>query len=300
MVAASRLGRQITEVIAVLEKARVPAALIGGLALAPHGVVRGTPGRGSAHGRELGRRPRSRVDQPGYHCLHRSPDAANYLRGDERLDLLDASRPVARRLLAAAQARATPFGALNVISLEGLIAFKLQGLINDPRRTQDLEDIRALLRANTETLNRDEVREYFRLFDEATGRLCSMNSSPKSTDSQGPAPRRHLLVASGGIRVLTPTMRDPFEALDDLMVVVEALCPTWPSRESFGTMPNLRPEPQGEGCRCNGWQLVRTNTDPCGDAGSDVHGYVHAGGHAQQRLAARRRLEVKPDVFCRG
>lgn len=27
--------------------------------------------------------------------------------------------------------------------------------------------------------------------------------------------------------------RDPFEALDDLMAVVEALCPTWPQRATF-------------------------------------------------------------------
>ena len=67
-----------------------------------------------------------------------------------------------------------------------------------------------------------------------------MNSSPKSTDPRGPAPRRHLLVASGGVRVPVQTIRDPFEALDDLMVVVEALCPTWPHRESFGTMTDLR------------------------------------------------------------
>ncbi len=57
------------------------------------------------------------------------------------------------------------FGVLRVISTEGLIGFKLQGLVNDPRRTQDLEDIRALLRANRETLNMNEVREYFRLFE---------------------------------------------------------------------------------------------------------------------------------------
>jgi hypothetical protein len=67
-----------------------------------------------------------------------------------------------------------------------------------------------------------------------------MNSSPISTDSQGPEPRRDLLVAGGGIRVPTQPMRDPFEALDDLMVVVEALCPTWPWRESFGKMPDVR------------------------------------------------------------
>jgi predicted nucleotidyltransferase len=165
MASASRLGRQITEVIAVLEKARVPVALIGGLALAPYGVVRATQdvdlltdsNSADALDREL--------SELGYRCVHRSADAANYLRGDERLDLLYASRPVARQLLAAAKPRTTPFGALNVISLEGLIAFKLQGLINDPRRTQDLEDIRALLRANKVTLNRDEVREYFSLFE---------------------------------------------------------------------------------------------------------------------------------------
>ena len=182
MVAASRLGRQITEVIAVLEKARVPAALIGGLALAPHGVVRATQdvdlltdaSSADALDREL--------TNLGYRCVHRSTDAANYLRGDERLDLLFANRPVARQLLAAAQPRTTPFGALNVISREGLIAFKLQGLVNDPRRTQDLE----------------------------------------------------------GVRMPTQTIRDPFEALDDLMVVVEALCPAWPWRESFGPMPDVR------------------------------------------------------------
>ena len=165
MVAASRLGRQITEIIAALERARAPAALIGGLALAPHGVVRATQdvdlladaNSADALDREL--------IGLGYRCVHRSADAANYLRGDERLDLLYASRPVARQLLAAAKPRSTPFGALNVISLEGLIAFKLQGFVNDPRRTRDLEDIRALLRANRATLNRPEVREYFRLFE---------------------------------------------------------------------------------------------------------------------------------------
>jgi hypothetical protein len=67
-----------------------------------------------------------------------------------------------------------------------------------------------------------------------------MNSSRISTDSQGPEPRRDPLVAAGGIRAPVHPMRDPFEALDDLMVVVEALCPTWPWRESFGTMPDLR------------------------------------------------------------
>jgi hypothetical protein len=54
------------------------------------------------------------------------------------------------------------------VSAEGLIAFKLQGWVNDPRRRQDLEDIRALIRANRNTLNLTAVREYFRLFNQET------------------------------------------------------------------------------------------------------------------------------------
>ena len=101
----------------------------------------------------------------GYRCLHRSADAGNYARGDERVDLLYASRPVARRLLGDAVELKTALGDLRVVRAEGLIGFKLQGLVNDPRRTQDLEDIRALLRANRETLDMEEVRAYFRLFE---------------------------------------------------------------------------------------------------------------------------------------
>lgn len=56
-------------------------------------------------------------------------------------------------------------GRLRVVSAEGLVAFKLQGYVNDPTRTRDLDDIRALLRAHHETLDHEELREYFRLFE---------------------------------------------------------------------------------------------------------------------------------------
>jgi hypothetical protein len=42
---------------------------------------------------------------------------------------------------------------------------KLQGFVNNPRRTQDLEDIKALVAANRQALKMHEVREYFSLFD---------------------------------------------------------------------------------------------------------------------------------------
>ena len=42
--------------------------------------------------------------------------------------------------------------------------------------------------------------------------------------------------ADGGkAHVPVATGRDPFEALDDLMTVIEALCPVWPSRAIFSS-----------------------------------------------------------------
>ena len=101
----------------------------------------------------------------GYRCLHRSPDAGNYLRGDERVDFLYASRPAARGLLEHATLLQTTFGDVRVVSPEGLIGLKIQAFVNNPRRTQDLEDIKALVAANRQALKIDEVREYFRLFN---------------------------------------------------------------------------------------------------------------------------------------
>ena len=161
----SRLGRQVTQVVEALHRIGANHALIGGLALAPHKVVRATQDVDLLTEAESADAIDRELTQLGYRCLHRSADAGNYLRGDERLDLLYASRPVARQLLAAATERATIFGTLRVLELEGLIAFKLQGFVNDPRRTQDLEDIRALLKANRSTVKRNVLRDYFRLFD---------------------------------------------------------------------------------------------------------------------------------------
>lgn len=161
----SRLGAQIEEVIATIDELDTPFALIGGLALAAYQVPRGTQDVDLLMDAGAANRIDAALARLGYSCIHRSADAANYVRGDERLDLLFASRPAARRLLADAVKRTTAFGPLRVISAEGLIGFKLQGLVNDPRRTQDLADIRALLRANRDTLDIDEVRQYFRLFD---------------------------------------------------------------------------------------------------------------------------------------
>lgn len=173
----SRLGAQIAEVAVALSAIGVGFALIGGLALASHQVVRATQDVDLLVELESAEAIDAELLRRGYRCLHRSADAANYARGDERLDLLYAGRPIARRLLAAAGEIETSLGKLRVVSAEGLVGFKLQALVNDPQRTQDLEDIRALLRANRATLDLAELREYFRLFgreallDELLGKI---------------------------------------------------------------------------------------------------------------------------------
>ena len=135
MPAASRLGKQIEEVVATLTSAGAPFALIGGLALAPYKVIRATQDVDLLTDAAMAETIHEALLALGYRCLHRSPDAGNYQREDERVDLIYAHRPAALRLLASARPRQTPFGHLNTVSA-----------------------------ANREALDMGEVREYFRLF----------------------------------------------------------------------------------------------------------------------------------------
>jgi hypothetical protein len=52
-----------------------------------------------------------------------------------------------------------------------------------------------------------------------------MGPNEKSTDA--------LLAAEGGVQVPANRQEDPYRALDELMAVVEALCPEWPQRDVF-------------------------------------------------------------------
>lgn len=55
-----------------------------------------------------------------------------------------------------------------------------------------------------------------------------MNSSVTSSEQP--------FALEGGIVVAPSPVADPFAVLDDLMVVIEALCPQWPERETFANM----------------------------------------------------------------
>ena len=159
-----RIVDQIKEALAVFAKCRTPPALIGGLALAAYNVVRGTQDVDFLVDAADADRLHDALLNLGYRCIHRSEDAANYRRGGEGVDFLYAHRPASLRLLSEANERDTSMGRMRVISAEGLIGLKLQAFVNNPKRTQDIEDIRSLLRANRGALNMDEVKSYFALF----------------------------------------------------------------------------------------------------------------------------------------
>lgn len=160
----SRLAEQIKQAVVAFAACKTTPALVGGLALAAHNVVRATQDVDLLVDANDADHIHETLLKLGYQCIHRSDDAANYMRGNEGLDLLYAHRPIARQLLEAAETRDTIMGPLRVISVEGLIAFKLQGFVNNASRTRDLDDIRALLRANYSSLDIDEIRRYFSLF----------------------------------------------------------------------------------------------------------------------------------------
>ncbi len=161
----SNLAEQIREALSMFARNGTEPALIGGLAVVAHQVVRATQDVDFLVAAEAADKVHDALLDLGYQCLYRSEDAANYLRGTEGLDLLYAHRPLARRLLAQATERETPMGRLRIISVEGLIGFKLQGFVNDATRTRDLDDIRALMRVHRASLKMDELREYFSLFN---------------------------------------------------------------------------------------------------------------------------------------
>ncbi|HET9819184.1 MAG TPA: nucleotidyltransferase family protein [Rhodanobacteraceae bacterium] len=161
----SRLADQVKQAIAAFKGCKTEPALIGGLALAAHDVVRATRDVDFLVDADDVRAVHEALSALGYARVHHSEDAANYVRGDEALDLLYAHRPTARRLLERADTRDTAMGRLRVVSAEGLIGFKLQALVNAPERGRDRDDILALLRTGRGKLDMREVRDYFALFD---------------------------------------------------------------------------------------------------------------------------------------
>jgi hypothetical protein len=157
----------LIEIASALREASIDHALIGGLALAAHGVARATVDLDLLADGERAGEVDDILRARGFRCLHRSEHVANYASDDAargRVDFLFARRAYGRAMLARAASHRILGHEIRVADASDLIGLKVQSSSNDAaRRHRDLADIEALLRAAAIDLER--VRAYFRLFD---------------------------------------------------------------------------------------------------------------------------------------
>jgi hypothetical protein len=159
------LLEQLEEFIALMRGVDARFALIGDLALSAHQLPRATQDIVFLLDKAAADQVDAALIALGYHCIHRSEDAANYRRGAQALDLIYAYRARALALLVNTQTRALGAQVLPVVSVEGLIGLKLQAISNDPRRLQDLVDIRNLIEKHRQHLDLALLFDYFTLFE---------------------------------------------------------------------------------------------------------------------------------------
>ena len=161
----SLLLAQLRETDRFLRAANIDYALIGGVAVNLHGVLRATADLDVLLRAEDADAAHDAFVEHGYTPIDRREDIASYVRGGERLDVLFARRPISRTLLANAAEYEIGALRLRAISVEGLIGLKVQALTDDPRRLKDLNDLVELFKVHRKRMDLDEIRTYFRLFD---------------------------------------------------------------------------------------------------------------------------------------
>ncbi len=167
------LRRTLTVLARELDARNARWALIGGLAMALHGVARTTFDVDLL----IESKDLPALDEAlaalGCKLTYRWEESSHYASGGERtcpVDVLHAHRPHSRAMLARAVRIPLEDGepGLPVVELEDLIGLKVQAAVNDHQREpHELADGRALLEAAVaggRPVDMARVREYFDLF----------------------------------------------------------------------------------------------------------------------------------------
>jgi hypothetical protein len=163
--AQSQLALQLRELDSAFRSRGIAYAAIGGLAVNAHGFVRATRDIDLLVLVEDADKVRVAALALGYQILNDGKEIASYVRDLQRFDVMHAQRPISRGLLDRSMEINLGDMKLPVIPVEGLIGLKVQAYNDNPRRLQDVMDMVELFRVHQQTLNMDEVRSYFRLFD---------------------------------------------------------------------------------------------------------------------------------------
>ena len=117
-------------------------ALIGGLAVVAHQVVRATKDVDFLVEAEAADKVHGALLIWATKCLYRKENAANYVRGAEGLGFALCTSPLARRRWRRRQSEIPPWAAC-ASSASRADRFQTSSYVNDATRTRDLDDIRA-------------------------------------------------------------------------------------------------------------------------------------------------------------
>jgi len=146
-------------------------ALIGGLALDIHGIIRTTQDIDFIVPLEDIQTIEDFLLERGYKKLFRNEDIASYISDNfelGRIDFLLAHRKYTINMLRSAvsfDTKASPYK-LNVARLDDLIGLKLQAYFNrKDRKTDDMKDIENIIKQFRSKLDYDQIREYFSIFN---------------------------------------------------------------------------------------------------------------------------------------
>jgi len=157
-------SRVLDAVIGFFDREGTPYALIGGLAMAAHGMPRTTLDVDVVVPAEVQTGLVGFLEGLGYETLHLSSGYSNHHNPDPAMghvDVVYVRGETSRELFAARRWVAGHGGRrLAVLRPEHLAAMKVFAMKNDPSRTfRELEDIRFLL--TLDGVDRDEVKGYF-------------------------------------------------------------------------------------------------------------------------------------------
>ncbi len=157
-------GRNLEDLKSFLDARQYRWALIGGVALAAHGLARLTLDLDLVVDADAQTELVSFMEALGFETLHCSAGYSNHLHLDSirgRIDFVYVRGPTRDLLFAEAETRLGPRGIpVLVPKPEHLIAMKLRAIKSDSSRTfQDLADIRYL--ASLPGVDHDEIRRQF-------------------------------------------------------------------------------------------------------------------------------------------
>lgn len=162
---ASRLKELLRDIVTALQRHGVSHALVGGMAVAAHGLIRATKDIDFLIDEANADSADTALRSLGFEAALRTAGFVRYVRHPiaelpelvEWADLLLARQAIGRELLALAQQHPIQWEQiprLPIVPVEGIILMKVLAATDDPNRAHDRSDAVALLRLHADGVDR--------------------------------------------------------------------------------------------------------------------------------------------------